>query len=333
MFENTKEYKSQFYDNVKVILVILVVIGHACVMNTEDAVIILEGRSRVLGIIAEWIYSFHMPLFMLITGAVHALIAERTKDISFKNFVLKKFKRLMAPYLFFGIFYVAPVMVTLNFTEENYFEYVLNGILLANNSRHLWFLISLFGIFCMVEFVRRNFIIQNPLWYFVLSAIGHVVSIFMPNTLGIKEAFMYQFYFILGMTLDYLLNSKEVVKWLNQYKTVLMMSCFSLSFTQFLLPSNKITKEIFVFVGMIFMLLLVYNLTSLKKVSIVEFIKKDSMGIYLIHPMIIYVIYVYGKGINAYMLCNIAIIISFVVGIFGTNILRSIGLSKLLGEK
>lgn len=65
-----------------------------------------------------------------------------------------KLIRLLVPFIIFGIIYVAPVMVLCGFTDESYFSYCVNGILLARNSRHLWYLIVLFEIFAASIFIK-----------------------------------------------------------------------------------------------------------------------------------------------------------------------------------
>ena len=45
-------------------------------------------------------------------------------------------------------------MVLCGFTDESYFSYCVNGILLARNSRHLWYLIVLFEIFAASIFIK-----------------------------------------------------------------------------------------------------------------------------------------------------------------------------------
>ena len=61
--------------------------------------------------------------------------------------MINKFKRLVIPYLFFGVLYVAPIMVLLNITNDSYFVYCIRDIIFGQDSRHLWFLTTLFLIF------------------------------------------------------------------------------------------------------------------------------------------------------------------------------------------
>ena len=59
------------YENVRFILIVLVVVGHAIDLNT--------AQSKVYKSLFLWIYSFHMPLFLFLSGLFH-----KNKNISAK---------------------------------------------------------------------------------------------------------------------------------------------------------------------------------------------------------------------------------------------------------
>ena len=63
------------YDNVKALLILLVVIGHMTTDYVSD--------SHAIRNMTLWIYSFHMPAFIFISGLVHKRYI--TKENSDKN--------------------------------------------------------------------------------------------------------------------------------------------------------------------------------------------------------------------------------------------------------
>lgn len=70
------------FDIAKAICIILVVIGHY-----------VPGYSPQWYVgVHDVIYTFHMPLFMFASGFIYMATK---KDIQYKNFLLKKVKRLM----------------------------------------------------------------------------------------------------------------------------------------------------------------------------------------------------------------------------------------------
>lgn len=68
--------------------IILVVLGHT------------GSNSETIPYLSKWIYSFHMPLFIFISGYLLKFTTEgRIGDIQLNTFVIKKFKRLYFEYV------------------------------------------------------------------------------------------------------------------------------------------------------------------------------------------------------------------------------------------
>lgn len=88
--ENKKE-RLTYLDVAKGIGILLVVIGHVYAFNRQ-----IVDRFFVI-----WLYSFHMPLFFIISGMLIAYKDE--KDIW--KFVKKRIKGILIPYVFFSIFF------------------------------------------------------------------------------------------------------------------------------------------------------------------------------------------------------------------------------------
>lgn len=81
------EKRLRALDIAKGIAIILVVIGHA----VPDATTHMGIQSDVLAIMHRLIYSFHMPLFFLISGYFVNTLAENQSRVSA---IWKKFQRL-----------------------------------------------------------------------------------------------------------------------------------------------------------------------------------------------------------------------------------------------
>lgn len=83
MATNRSSKRILYLDVVKAVAITLVCIGHATLLVTMD-------RPSVL---REWIYAFHMPLFMMISGffSFHAL------QKPFKEFIISKSLQLLIP--------------------------------------------------------------------------------------------------------------------------------------------------------------------------------------------------------------------------------------------
>ena len=168
----TDKKSTEFYDVLRVIATILVVIGHAgyITRNVDSGEISLatDNASRaffflyynIIGKAGEWIYGFHMPLFFMLSGALYTY---SRKLSSFNDLIKNKALRLIVPYYLVGIVYMFPLKRMAGFyTEENYVE-ALQGFLLGNNSAHLWFLLVLFWCFIMFYPVEK-YVMRKNIW-------------------------------------------------------------------------------------------------------------------------------------------------------------------------
>ena len=75
----------------------LVVIGHVNLTG-----IFLDSQTPITSIIQKTIYSFHMPLFMFISGMLF-WETRLKRDWNYKNILIDKAKRLLVPYFFFTV--------------------------------------------------------------------------------------------------------------------------------------------------------------------------------------------------------------------------------------
>ena len=114
----------EYLDYVRGMAILLVVLGH--MYNVEDPIRIL-------------IYSFHMPLFFIISGFF------AKNDIGLLELIKKKFKVLMIPYFAFGGVIMLIMYATNGFDEEFaiYIRHFITGV----GRDALWFLVCLFLAF------------------------------------------------------------------------------------------------------------------------------------------------------------------------------------------
>lgn len=82
--------RNAFFDNAKVILIFLVVFGHMIQP--------FVGDSKSTEAIYIWIYTFHMPAFILLAGFF-------AKGSGNKKYIWNLMKKLIIPYLIFQTLY------------------------------------------------------------------------------------------------------------------------------------------------------------------------------------------------------------------------------------
>lgn len=109
-----------YYDNAKFLLIFVVVIGHFITTFIGN---------HVIEQIYIFIYLFHMPAFILVSGYF-------SKGFQRSGYVLKITKKILVPYLLFQIIYSFYYYILLDKSELT--------IAIFNPHWSLWFLLSLF---------------------------------------------------------------------------------------------------------------------------------------------------------------------------------------------
>lgn len=112
--------------------------------------LVLLGHAHVSQPIADFIYSFHMPLFFFLSGCLFSY----DKHPTFREFALKRFKGLMVPYLWINLFtYLFWLLIGKNFGEDSSISIPwyspLIGILTGNgklmiHNTPMWFFLCLY---------------------------------------------------------------------------------------------------------------------------------------------------------------------------------------------
>lgn len=170
--ENKKE-RLTYLDVAKGIGILLVVIGHVYAFNRQ-----IVDRFFVI-----WLYSFHMPLFFIISGMLIAYKDE--KDIW--KFVKKRIKGILIPYVFFSIFSIIVFAIVNDFSREVFVQNV-KATICGVGIDTLWFLPALF-FGEVIFFVLRN-LLKNKYVICIISAIIYTLGNFMMKDYGLICLFL-----------------------------------------------------------------------------------------------------------------------------------------------
>ncbi|MBD5271405.1 MAG: acyltransferase family protein [Bacteroides sp.] len=156
------------FDIIKLFAIYLVIWGH-CIQHLQNY--LFDPWDNPL---YRWISSFHMPLFMMISGFFSARIG-----LSFKEYALKKFRQLVLPALTFGVVFVIS------------WHFATGGGVLAQYVKCYWFLKSAF-ICSILYFIAEK--CENKVLGYVLTLF---ISLFVTSY---SVNWMYPS-FLMGVTL------------------------------------------------------------------------------------------------------------------------------------
>lgn len=197
----------EWIDYSKAIGIILVIIGHcySCFL-------------------VDWIYSFHMPLFFMLSGLTFSVRK------SPKEFTVSKIKSLLIPYLLYSVLRFMWVCLTdikqYGFVLENIVQRVIGIILCIRDSRFsvgLWFLPLLFiaeeVVYCIIKYVRSR---KLQAIIFVGGGIANliIVSVYPIKLFwGIDIIFIVSMFIFIGMIL------RNVIDNLQKGKNAILIIC------------------------------------------------------------------------------------------------------------
>ncbi len=325
--------RSRCYDIAKVFATILVVLGHATVFYSPDGAMVPARASAVLGGVAEYIYAFHMPLFVLVSGCVWSYCIRHGKYREAWPFLAGKAKRLLVPYLVFGLLLVAPVVVGCGYTEEDYFGYCLHGILLGYDARHLWYLLVLFLLF-VSTLAAKPLVKRNALYVLPVCVALFLVANLMPQIFKLRTACKYALFFYLGVCADRYYPLLEFLA--RKLRWLLPVGALLLAGSALWNP-NFLTGTFYTLLGLCVSLGACSLLTGSERLQssrVYQFLRRDGFGLYLFHAMFIYLLFHFlgGTQIAPVLLVLISVAVSSALSFLGIFLVRKLHLGVILGE-
>lgn len=210
--------KNTVISNARVIATLLVLLGH-CVYPYSTMGAGWGFRCEVqpwFDFIAKYIYSFHMPFFMVISGfTFSSAYSEQAESINYSEFIIKRVKRLLIPLLFVKFFLWNPVCIWIG-------RFPLRSMNTLVELGHLWYLLVLF-VFNMVAFTcakleKKYFHTMQVQWIntciFGALIVLSVASPYLPNfgKSFITAIYYYPTFFFIGM----LISKHDIVEAMNK---------------------------------------------------------------------------------------------------------------------
>ena len=188
-------------DSLRCYTIVLVVLGH--VIQFGSGSVYTQSEVFYSNLLFKVIYSFHMPLFMLISGI---LFGKSAKHKTNSNLLKSRIMQLLIPVVFWN-----SMMYILDSLLNNNEEIILSiqGYVLSLFSGS-WFIWSLIFSSITIIIVRKYFC--DSIYFYILLI---VASLFVPNYfMSNLHVFMFP-YFVLGYKLGFHRSILETFEWID----------------------------------------------------------------------------------------------------------------------
>lgn len=280
--------------NIRAVAIIAIVLGHSIILYSEHwGIYTTIVKAPILSIVKEIINTFQLELFFALSGFLFYKSIEKREGII--PFIKKKAVRLIIPYFCIAFCWMNPLkalLATPGFTDGRVIvKSICNQLIFSSGSTgHLWYLPTLFGIFClsyifMIKIYKPN--LQGNMILIFLLLCGYLIGLYFPNYFQLNNILHYSIFFFMGYYLYYL-NSHII---LDKYKWTILL-CFLLAIL------GRIYSTHFHLVYMALFVLCIYTFIPDKTNQLIQLISENSFGIYLIHSPLIYITFTYFKDGN-----------------------------------
>lgn len=290
-----KATRNKYIDILKGIAITAVVLGHSIQYGSGG--LYLAQRQFFDNNLFKFIYSFHMPLFMLISGY---LFYYSTNAHSFFDNLKSRFSTLLLPIIMWSFL---PIFFNLITLQNLSFLAILKSVVSSVIS-NLWFLWAIF--FCSIIVIIVKKFLHDNCWIYLM---GFFLTFFTLDIFGFAlYKFMYPF-FIIGYWLNKYHNevasfiaktglAKSTITIISTLTFLALLFFFNndtyIYTTQYYIldkqfPLQQLSIDLFrFFIGLIGSLSIIslteriYNRIPMWLRDTVAFIGKNSMGIYII---------------------------------------------------
>ena len=256
-------------DNAKAIGIIVVVYGHVG-RGLEKAGITYSYFKEI----DNFIYSFHMPLFFVLSGLFFVKSIEKQQT---KEFVISKISSILYPYLIWSLIQIVIQFAASSLINGDVTKYDVLTFFLPRGQ--FWFLLALFIIIILnlITFINYKY---NGLIITSLSAIL-ICHFIKPDDFTFK-VFYHLIFFNIGCYLTYY---KSLIEKISLKSTTLLIALIWLS--TYLL-SQYFNLLIFDFWNSLTgsLSIISLSLSMLEKENFITYIGKYSIIIYLMHIIV-----------------------------------------------
>ena len=228
----------------------------------------------------KFIWSFHVALFLFLSGVVYKVTGEWKSKKTKSGFILYKLYTLGIPYIAFSAIYI----LINSLVGESNTGFAVSDILYIWKTpvAQYWFLYALFFLFCI--WTVFSGVIKNWQITLIVVLISYLAPLFSIPLGSLDVVFYSALAFGIGTFVDF----KRITKLRAWAKWLVVLMHIAVGVVLVLL--NKIEapfiKELMILFGIYSSILFISMLQSLKPISqFLDFVNKYSFQIYLLHTI------------------------------------------------
>ena len=261
-------------DLMKGIGIILVYLGHS--FNLPE----FEWTKLFL-FIGSTIYSFHMPLFFLISG----FLMNNGKEIKLKKYYTHKIKRILVPYFFINLIDFFPRTLFPNLVNSKFDikEVFFKGTTIT------WFIYTLFMIFMIFPFLEKYILKKDRYYLFgiILILVNYFKTFNKVEIFSINVVVGYLVYFYIGYIIRSIYKNKIINGIWNKNVMFLIFGVIFLIFSHKSFYLNYFNSIIFALMGILLTLNISLRIKEENSIyDMLKFIGINSLTFYLIEGFI-----------------------------------------------
>ncbi len=327
----------------KSILMLCVIAGHSALFWSGNWFTIESPliKSSSIGDFGLWLGTFHTYSFTLLSGYIYSYIINRGGYSRYKDFLVKKFKRLIIPYIFVSVFWVIPICCF--FYHYSILD-IINNYVFGRSPQQLWFLLMLFDVFAIFHILITE--ISNRIYVVLpLCLLCYILSLLIPveyNYFQIVTSLQYILFFAIGYLMWIKRNMCFRSKAISLAKWPFLCFLVIIDIGLFMLLKKDIGFRTLILSLLNFEGAITFSSLLMfvgKKINTEracwKILEKHSFTMYLLHQQIIFVSIVLLNG----LICpSIHLVLNFVIStavslVISVLLHRNSLLRILLGEK
>lgn len=252
MNQRSKSKELSYISKARTIGILLVIFGHSYPFNVEIPGVLDELRN--------FIYCFHMPLFIFISGYLVSKIRSIEKH-GVKDYIRGRALRLLLPYVGLTILCFIPKILAssvINDSVQFSFTYFIRSLLVPRENvwGHFWFLpmIFLMGIIS----IGYQKVLDNNLYIAVLLLLLSGAIICLPTLtswFGVedikKNLVWYLFGMVCGTWENFETSILKLRKWRSALLVIIGLLCFVILEDFYYLKILKTLVAVFMIIGLL----------------------------------------------------------------------------------